>query len=194
MESFLVEEVFNSPYTVILGPLAVTEELCRDQKTCSQDLSELATITLGFLSFSNGNSKFELKTNERRESRRDYATAKCRRILADEDTVGMPAIHSEDNPAQACMLFCKGDSSATTRGPRRRTRWKSLLQRLRRDGGWEDDLSEAYFPDGTWCHRDVVSGEDFFCLNKKCKSLEHEKEEEVARRLIRNLRSRLLFQ
>ena len=172
--------------------------MCRDEKTCSQDLSELATITLGFLSFSKGNSKFKLKTNERRESRRDYATAKCRRILSDEDTVGMPAIHSEENPAQACMLFCKRESPApagnSTRGRRRRqTRWKSLLQRIQRDVGWVDDLSEAFFPDGTWCHRDMVTGEDFFCLNKECKSLEREKERADARRLMRNLRSRLLF-
>ena len=175
------------------GPLSVTEELCRDEKTCSQDLSELATITLGFLSFSKGNSKFQLNTNERRESRRDYATAKCRRILADEKAMGMPAIHSEENPAQACMLFCKRESNSTRRR-HRRTRWKSLLQRLQRDAGWVDDLSEAYFPDGTWCHRDVVTGEDFFCLNKECKSLEREEERADAKRLIRNLRSRLLFQ
>ena len=175
--------------------------MCRDEKTCSQDLSELATITLGFLSFSKGNSKFELKSNERRESRRDYATTKCRRILSDEKTVGMPAIHSEENPAQACMLFCKSESQAaaaagkSTRRRRRRTRWRSLLQRLQRNAGWEEDnLSEAYFPDGTWCHRDVATGEDFFCLNKECKSLQREKERADARRLIRNLRSRLLFQ
>ena len=75
--------------------------MCRDENTCSRDLSELATITLGFLSFSNGNSNFQLKTNERRESRRDYATDKCRRILGKDDAAGMPALHSEENPSQA---------------------------------------------------------------------------------------------
>ena len=189
-----------SPCRIVAEPLSVTEELCRDQKTCSHDLSELATITLGFLSFSKGNSNFELKTNERRESRRDYATAKCRRILADEKTAGMPAIHSEENPEQACMLFCRRESpaAATTSARRhrrhRRTRWKSLLQRLQKNEGWVDDLSEAHFPDGTWCHRDMATGEDFFCLNKECKSLEREKERADAERSIRNLRSRLLFQ
>ena len=96
------------------------------------------------------------------------------------------------------MLFCKTPSSSRKtkrrRNRRPRSQWKSLLHKLQRTAGWTDDLSEAYFPEGTWCHRDVASGEDFFCLNKQCKSLQREKRQRASERMIRNLRSRLLFQ
>ena len=93
------------------------------------------------------------------------------------------------------IICCRYCPFTRRRNRRPRSQWKSLLQKLERTEGWDGDgLSEAYFPDGTWCHRDVATGEDFFCLNRKCKSLQREKEQTASERLIRNLRSRLLFQ
>ncbi len=180
--------------------MGVSHELCRDETTCTSDLSELATITLGLLQFTKGNSKFSLRTNEQRRSRSDYASKKCRTAYTNPSARGMPALHREDNPRQACMVFCKVPSSRKARltsvwqRPRARNRWQSLVDKVRRQGGDEGD---AYFPDGTWCHRDFESGTDYFCFDRKCQAesrlMEKDEPKEDLFANVGNLRSRLLF-
>ena len=93
---------------------------------------------------------------------------------------GMPAIFKAERKQQACEIYCKvlivgpqpqfedDDQDYRTwarslREASRTTPWKSPLADLKRQGR----EAEAFFPDGTWCHRDST-GTDYFCVNHEC--------------------------
>ena len=78
--------------------------------------------------------------------RQEFASNICQDKWKDEENVvGTPVIHSEEELSQACKIFCKSD---------RITNWTPL------DNG--------HFPDGTWCH--TQNKTHFFCLNGDCVS------------------------
>lgn len=89
----------------------------------------------------------------------DYATLKCREFgqmipEVDDSFPGIQAHHEQNRLWVSCAIFCRRKDSSLYFAPR------SELNAL---GGRQ---YEAYFPDGTLCHRDAQ--QDYYCLNHHC--------------------------
>ncbi|XP_064479406.1 A disintegrin and metalloproteinase with thrombospondin motifs adt-1-like [Ornithodoros turicata] len=87
-----------------------------------------------------------------RESAVSYASRKCeewKKVVKDLSSTGTQVKHKEDRKWQACAVYCK-----FTNGP-----WYTPRAEL-------NDLGDAFFPDGTWCHND--GKRDYYCRNHVC--------------------------
>lgn len=88
----------------------------------------------------------------RRESAVSYAGRKCeewKKVVKDLSSKGAQVKHNEGRKWQACAVYCK-----FTNGP-----WYTPRAEL-------NDLGDAFFPDGTWCHND--GKRDYYCKNHVC--------------------------
>ncbi|XP_050295786.1 A disintegrin and metalloproteinase with thrombospondin motifs adt-2-like isoform X1 [Anthonomus grandis grandis] len=87
----------------------------------------------------------------------EFASQKCQefsRLLPELDPtgVGLQAPHEEGRVWTSCAIFCKRKDSAAFYTPRIEL----------------NDLGvSAYFPEGTWCHKDSA-GMNYFCMQRHC--------------------------
>ena len=96
---------------------------------------------------------------EMRVSREEYAARICKDFFAyPEGSRGLPAMYSEERPDKACRIYCKGPEDL---------RWSPT------EGG--------QLPDGTWCHKDIDKGKDYFCLDGVCRPDDQEEQEDGKR-------------
>ncbi len=96
---------------------------------------------------------------EERRSHQEFATRRCSKWITGKSVEGSLGVHSDESPHHACEIYCKVEG---------RKVWIPALKILKAQSELSgEDEEEAFFPDGTWCHR-RTDGVDLFCLDRRC--------------------------